>query len=135
MHRPYDNLVLFDGVCNLCTGSVQFIIRRDPRGKFKFAPIQSALGQQLLQQSGLADGVDSFVLVTRGKVLTRSDAAIEVARRLGGPWRLGAALGRLVPRRWRDAVYQFIADRRLAWFGQSTRCMVPSDELRSRFLG
>ena len=129
-----DYIILFDGVCNLCTSSVQFIIRHDKREVFKFASIQSPLGKQLLRLSHLdPENVDSFALVTPSGTLTKSEAALEIARLFGGIWHVCRAL-RLLPKRLRDSAYLFIAARRFSWFGRRDRCFVPSDELRKRFL-
>lgn len=127
-------VILFDGVCNLCSGSVQFVIRRDPEGVFRFAPLQSSVGEQLLAEHGLEDhDLDSVVLLEDGEVYVKSDAAIRVGARLGGVYRLLSPF-RYLPRRLRDAVYDVIADRRYDWFGQKDQCMMPSPEIESRFL-
>lgn len=132
--QHYDNLILFDGLCNLCTKSVQFIIRHDQREVFTFASVQSPLGRDLLQQAGLdPDDVQSFALITSTQTLTRSDAALEIAKHFGGIWRLSVVL-RFIPKRWRDGLYSFIARRRFAWFGRRDSCMIPSENLKKRFL-
>jgi predicted DCC family thiol-disulfide oxidoreductase YuxK len=125
---------LFDGVCNLCNRSVQFVLKRDRRGVFRFASLQSEIGQSLLQRSGLpADQLDSFVLVENNKVYTRSTGALRVCRKLGGAWSL-LYVFRIVPRPLRDAVYNWIARRRYSWFGKKDSCWLPSPEWKSRFL-
>jgi predicted DCC family thiol-disulfide oxidoreductase YuxK len=125
---------LFDGVCNLCNRSVQFILKRDRRGIFRFASLQSPLGQSLLKRSGLpADQLDSFVLVENNKAYTRSSGALRVLRQLGGAWSL-LSVFRIVPRQWRDAVYNWIARRRYRWFGKADSCWLPSPKWKSRFL-
>lgn len=127
-------ILLFDGVCNLCSGAVRFVIRHDPGGRFRFAALQSEAGRRLLVQHGLpADALDTFVLIDGARCFTRSDAAIELARRLGGAWR-GLALLRLVPRPIRDAAYGVVVRNRYRWFGRSESCMVPTPELARRFL-
>jgi predicted DCC family thiol-disulfide oxidoreductase YuxK len=127
-------ILLFDGVCNLCSGAVRFVIRHDPGGRFRFAALQSEAGRRLLVQHGLpADALDTFVLIAGARCFTRSDAAIELARRLGGAWR-GLALLRLVPRPIRDAAYGVVVRNRYRWFGRSESCMVPTPELARRFL-
>jgi predicted DCC family thiol-disulfide oxidoreductase YuxK len=113
-------IVRFDGVCNLCQASVQFIIRHDKKGKFKFAPLKS-------------DEAGSVVLDIGGRRFTKSAAALEIARRLDGAWKLLYALI-VVPRPIRDALYMFIANRRYRWFGRQEQCMVPTAEIRNRFL-
>lgn len=134
MKTPYDNLILFDGLCNLCTKSVQFIIRHDQHEVFIFASVQSPLGRDLLQQAGLdPDDVQSFALITSKQTLTRSDAALEIAKHFGGIWRLSVVL-RFIPKPWRDGLYSFIARRRFAWFGRRDSCLIPSENLKKRFL-
>ncbi len=136
MKLPVPRLILFDGVCHFCAASVRFILRRDPRGHFHFAPLQSALGRQICAAHGLnQNALDTLVYARDGQPpLIRSDAALAVAAGLGWPWRALAVL-RLIPRPVRDAAYQFIANNRYRWFGQSDACMVPTAEQRARFLG
>jgi predicted DCC family thiol-disulfide oxidoreductase YuxK len=129
-----DNLILFDGVCNLCNASVQFVIRHDSEGKFRFAAIQSEIGRETFQSNGLdAADLQTFVLIADGRVFLRSDAAIEVLSRLGGLWK-AFAIFRFVPRSARNSIYSFIARNRYRWFGRKDACMVPTPEIRERFL-
>jgi len=127
-------VLLFDGVCNLCNGSVQFIIERDPEARFRFASLQSEEGQALLNrfESRPAD-LSSVVLVQEGRLYARSEAALRVARQLSGGWPLLYALI-VVPRPIRDAVYNWIARNRYRWFGKKDACMIPSPDLKARFL-
>jgi predicted DCC family thiol-disulfide oxidoreductase YuxK len=129
--------ILFDGVCNLCNGFVQFVIRHDPRGHFRFAALQSELGQALLaahgQPAGLAGGPESVVLLAGGQLYSHSTAVLRIAGQLGGVWRL-AAVGWLLPVRWRDALYRYVARHRYQWFGRQESCWLPTPELRARFL-
>ncbi len=127
-------IVLFDGVCNLCNGFVQFMIRRDPKAHFRFASLQSEIGQQLLTTHHLAtDNIDTVVLIDNGKAYVRSDVALRVVAKWGGLWPLLRVFG-LLPRSFRDMLYNFIAVRRYRWFGEKDQCMIPTPELRSRFL-
>jgi predicted DCC family thiol-disulfide oxidoreductase YuxK len=127
-------VILFDGVCNLCNRWVQFVIRRDPEGVFRFAPLQSAVGEQLLSESDSAtDRLDSVVLVEDGEWYTKSDAVLRVARRLGGVYRLLWPF-RFLPTRLRNRLYDFVASRRYRWFGKRDRCMMPTPDVESRFL-
>ena len=127
-------VVLFDGVCNLCTGLVQFIIPRDPGQRFRFAPLQSPVGTQLLEQCGLpTDQLETFVLVEGGECYTKSSAALRIARHLGGPYAWLYPL-RWIPRPLRDAVYEFVADHRYGWFGRREECMMPTAETDAWFL-
>lgn len=127
-------VILFDGVCNFCDRSVQFVLHRDPKGIFKFAALQSAAGQRLLQERGLPrEEFQSIVLLDGDGVWQRSDAALRITRSLSGLWPLLYGFV-LVPRPIRDFVYGFIAERRYAWFGKKETCAIPSPETRSRFL-
>lgn len=129
-----EHLLFFDGVCNLCNGLVRFILRHDERGRFRFASLQGAPGQRFLHTHGLATGsLDSLVYWRKGEVLTRSTAALNVARDLGGLWSLAYAFI-LVPRFIRDAAYDLVARERYRWFGKRDTCMVPTAELRERFV-
>jgi predicted DCC family thiol-disulfide oxidoreductase YuxK len=131
---PDPAVIVFDGLCNLCTSSVQFILQHEREPHFKFASLQSAGGASLLAANGLAPGdVDSFVLIEDGRSYTRSDAAIRVARALPAPWSLAAALF-IIPRPIRDWAYRIIARNRYHWFGRRATCMVPSPGDRERFL-
>lgn len=135
MNSIPDNLVLFDGVCNFCHAGVQFILRHDRQNVFHFASIQSELGQKLYREHGLnpAD-LQTLLVLSRGQAFTRSDAALEVAIRLGGIWRLFGVF-KIVPRSLRDWGYSFFARNRYRWFGRAEACILPTPELRKRFLG
>ena len=125
-----DHLLLFDGVCHLCDASVRFILRRDPTGKIKFAPIQSPLGRELYTQHGLDPAAPNAMLfLTPTGAFCASDAALEIARTLGGPWQLALICNTL-----RDAAYDFIARNRYRWFGKDESCMMPTAELKARML-
>ena len=129
-------VVLFDGVCNLCNGTVQFLIDHDKGERLRFAALQSEAGARVLQAHGRTAPTgdpDSVVLVEAGRVYDHSDAALRIARHLGFPWSL-AAIGWVFPRFLRDAVYRFIARNRYRWFGREESCRVPTPALRARFL-
>lgn len=128
-------IVLFDGVCNMCSGIARFLIARDRTGrKFKFSALQSEAGQRLLREHGLsADDLETFVLIEGGSAHVRSAAALRVMRRLGFPWSLACALS-IVPRPLRDWVYRLVARHRYRWFGKRASCMAPTPEMRARFL-
>ena len=129
-------VLLFDGVCNFCNGSVLFVIRRDERGLFHFASLQSTVGQRLLDRYSVsAEPVSTLVLVEAGRAYVKSTAVLRVALRLGLGWRILGRLGLLVPRFLRDALYSVLVRYRYRWFGKSDQCMVPTPELRERFLG
>jgi predicted DCC family thiol-disulfide oxidoreductase YuxK len=128
-------VLFFDGVCNLCNGLVQFVIRHDKKKQFLFASLQSAAGAAALdglkKQSG--EVPDSVILFYKGKYYARSSAAIMLARLLRGPWQLLSA-GYIIPRFIRDAAYNFIARNRYKWFGRQEACWLPAPELKERFL-
>jgi predicted DCC family thiol-disulfide oxidoreductase YuxK len=129
------SIVLFDGVCHLCNNSVNFIINRDRHKYFKFTPLQSQIGQQLLRQHHLSPtDLNTLVLIEEGKAYTRSTAALRIARQLSGLWP-GAYLLIVVPRWLRDAAYSFIAKNRYKWFGKREACMMPTPDVKERFLG
>jgi predicted DCC family thiol-disulfide oxidoreductase YuxK len=129
-----DAIVLFDGVCNLCNGSVTFIIKRDPERRLRFAALQSDSGRALLGKVGLPrDALDTLVLVEGGRAYTRSTAALRIARRLSGLWPLFYGLI-VVPRPLRDLLYRAVARNRYRWFGKRDTCMLPTPDLQERFL-
>jgi predicted DCC family thiol-disulfide oxidoreductase YuxK len=131
---PDHPIILFDGVCNLCNGAVQFVIRHDPKGIFKLAALQSEAGQALLKKHQLdPEALHSIVLILDDKVYRQSRAALEIARRLSGAWPL-LYVFIIVPYFLRDWIYDWIAANRYRWFGKQDACMIPTPELRSRFL-
>ena len=128
------SIVLFDGVCNLCSGFVQFVYPRDPERKYRFASLQSDVGQALLAEHDLpTDELESIVLIEDGESYVKSAAVIQIATGLGGGYRLLSPF-RYVPAAVRDRVYDFVADHRYKWFGKKDRCMMPSGDVQSRFL-
>ena len=127
-------VILFDGVCNLCNGFVQFVVARDPQARFRFAALQSTAAGALLRDASVTAPLpDSMVLVEDGRVYMRSTAALRVARGLRSPWP-AAYLLIIVPRVIRDRVYDVIAAHRYRWFGRRESCMVPTPDLVRRFL-
>ena len=129
-----ENIVIFDGVCNLCEFSVNFIFERDSAGQFYFTPAQSPLGASLLRRFGInTSRLDTVVLVRDGQAYTRSAAAIEIAARLDLPWNL-LTVFQAVPEPLRDMIYDLIAQNRYQLFGKKDSCMLPSEALRKRFL-
>ncbi|MBX3253249.1 MAG: thiol-disulfide oxidoreductase DCC family protein [Chitinophagaceae bacterium] len=129
-----DPVILFDGVCNLCNSSVQFVIRKDKKKVFHFTSLQSNAGIQLLKQYQLSPNrFDSFVLIENKKAYTRSTAALRVVKRLGGLWTLLYAFI-IIPSFIRNALYDWVARNRYKWFGKSDNCMLPTPELKARFL-
>ena len=130
-----ESVIVFDGVCNLCSRWVRFLLPRDRKGVFRFAAMQTEAGQRLLRQHGL-DPLDpvSFLFLDGGRAFTDSTAILRVLIRLGWPWR-AAAIGYVVPRPIRDALYRWVARNRYRWFGRREACFVPAPEARGRFLG
>jgi predicted DCC family thiol-disulfide oxidoreductase YuxK len=127
-------VVLFDGVCNLCNGFVTFVIARDPGAHFRFAPLSSDAATRVLRDAAVDPPLpDSMVLVEAGTAYFRSDAPLRIARRLTFPWPLAYGLI-VVPRFIRDRVYDIVAARRYRWFGRRHACMMPTPDLRQRFL-
>lgn len=127
-------IVLFDGVCTLCDGAVQFIIDRDPAAQFQFASLQSDTGRRLAAEHGVdGSALDTLVVIDGGRAFVWSGAVIQIARRMGRPWSWATVLA-VVPRPVRDAAYRFVARHRIQWFGQRAECRIPTPELRARFL-
>lgn len=126
-------ILLFDGVCNFCNDSVNFIIRHDRDGKFKFAPLQSDFGVEMRAKYGVANNVDSVVLIEDDQTFTHSTAALRIAKNLGGIYSL-AYIFIIVPAFIRDFFYKAFARNRYRLFGKKDMCMVPTPEVRERFL-
>lgn len=127
-------VILFDGLCNFCNGAVNFIIRRDKKKQLKFAALQSEAGQQLLKRYNLpVSEFESFVLIEEDKVYTKSAAALKLCKHLTALWPLVYGLI-IVPPIVRDGIYKWIAKNRYKWFGKKEQCMIPSPEIRNRFL-
>ncbi len=126
-------VILFDGECNFCDSSVQFIISRDPKGLFHYSSLQSDTGRELMRKYGVREDVDSMVLIENGKVYYKSAAALRICRHLKGAWKLLYSLI-IVPRPIRNAVYDVIARNRYKWFGKKESCMLPPPSIRKRFL-
>lgn len=126
-------IVLFDGECNFCDASVQFIIKRDKKAAFQFASLQSEVGQALIEKFAVPTHVDSIVLIEGERYYMKSSAALKIARQLDGLWKLSYA-AIVVPRPLRDTVYSYIAKNRYKWFGKKDSCMLPTAEQRNRFL-
>ena len=126
-------IVLFDGVCNLCNNAVQCIIRRDPNAHFQYASLQSQQAQRLLAGHRLEGATESIVLVEDSKIYTASTAALKIARRLSGLWPFFYVF-MIIPRPIRDWAYSIVARNRYRWFGRRDECMVPTPNLRGRFL-
>lgn len=129
-------IILFDGVCNLCNGAVLFIIKRDDKDVFRFAALQSEVGQRLTSERNIdTEKIDSIILVDPGVAyFTRSTAALEIAKEFGGIWVLLRPFEYILPESLRDGIYNFIARNRYKWFGKKESCMIPTPELKAKFL-
>lgn len=126
-------IVLFDGVCNLCNRTVDFILKRDIKKQFRFAALQSETGEQIKTKLSIPEEIDSVVLIYEGKVFYESDAALEIARLLPAPWKW-AMVFKMAPATWRNSIYRWIARNRYHWFGKKTVCRVPTNEEKTVFL-
>ncbi|HZM20583.1 MAG TPA: thiol-disulfide oxidoreductase DCC family protein [Anaerolineales bacterium] len=128
-------IILFDGVCNLCNGSVIFILEREKQLIFQFASIQSETGKELLEWCRLPkDFNQAVILIDEGKIYLGSTAALKIGQYLNFPWSILSYLGLVVPRFIRDWVYNQIARHRYQWFGKRDMCMIPTESLRARFI-
>ena len=130
---PDGPIILFDGVCNLCDRFVQFVLARDWKEQFRFASLRSPAGRQLLEGFETAPREDSIVLIADGVACAKSSAALRIASRLSGLWPVLKIL-QIVPRPIRDWAYDVVAKNRYRWYGKSPACMIPTPEMRSRFL-
>lgn len=128
-------IILFDGLCNLCDSLVQFVIRHDQQDQFRFVALQSELGQKIISHIGISQkNIDSVVLYIPGKAYyTKSNAAIQIAKNLGGFFHLGTIF-RILPTPLRNWVYDYVAAKRYHWYGKKEVCMIPTTELSSKFL-
>ncbi len=134
METKDKGLILFDGVCNFCNSSVNFIIRKDKQDNFRFLALQSERGQKIVKQYNLdPENLQTVILLQNGKIYTRSTAALRVAKQLSGGWKLFYGFV-IVPPVIRDFFYNIISKNRYKWWGQRDSCMVPGPEVRKKFL-
>lgn len=132
MEKP--PLILFDGLCNLCEASVLFVIKRDPKGSFRFTSLQSEVaGQRLTELGEEAGSVKSLLLIKNGRLYNKSDAALEIVKDLSGFWS-ALQIFRIIPKGIRDLIYDWIARNRYRWFGKKDVCLLPTSEILDRFL-
>ncbi|MDO5655682.1 MAG: DCC1-like thiol-disulfide oxidoreductase family protein [Flavobacteriaceae bacterium] len=133
-YKIENNLVLFDGVCNLCNATIQRLIRWDKKKVLKFSSLQSEIGQTILREHALnLQEFNTFLYLRNGRLFTRSDAALEVLNDLGGIGKL-AQIFYVIPRFVRNGVYDFVSRNRYKWFGKQENCMIPTREMKERFL-
>ena len=128
-----NNIILFDGLCNLCDRSVQFIIKRDRNALYKFTAIQSDTGQEIVTKHNVPPNIDSLILVENNRRYYQSSAALRIFRNLHGGWKLLYFL-LIIPKPIRDYVYGIVAKNRYKWFGKKDHCLLPLPEIRNRFL-
>lgn len=127
-------VIVFDGVCALCSGWVQFLLRFDRQGRYRFAAIQGAHGRALLQQHGLdPDDPLSMLVVEHGRAWSDTDAIVRALAGLGGAWKIVHGV-RVLPRGWRDRAYRALARNRYRWFGRHEQCFLPTPAQAARFL-
>ena len=127
-------IILFDGVCNLCNGAINFVIDKDKNNNFHFASLQSEFGQALLAHFGRdTTDFDSMIVYENGKIKTKSSAALRIAAGLSGGWKF-FSIFKIVPAFLRNAVYNLIARNRYKWFGQKNECRIPTPELKAKFI-
>lgn len=126
-------IVLFDGECNFCDRSVQFIIKRDPNARFMFASLQSEAGEKLLMKYNIPQQLNSFVLIENSKWYSKSSAALRVCKKLKGLWKVFYLL-LVIPKQIRDPFYEVISRNRYKWFGKKKSCKLPPPGIKRRFL-
>ncbi|MBI1288154.1 MAG: DUF393 domain-containing protein [Flavobacteriales bacterium] len=127
-------ILLFDGVCNLCSGSVQFMLKRNSKANIRFASLQSEFAKEALRNSDLPSNyLDSLVLLENGRTHVKSDAALRLSKHMDGIWKIGSVF-LIVPRFIRNAIYDLIAKYRYRWFGKKDVCWLPKPEWKDRFL-
>lgn len=134
MNHP---VILFDGICNLCNRFVSIIIHIDKKKKFSFSSLQSAEAKILIKSANLPEGLsydpDTVILINDGEVFFKSDAILKIAEQLAFPWK-ALYWFRILPLSFRDWIYRFIAKNRYQWFGKRKSCMIPSEEIKDRFI-
>jgi len=128
-------IILFDGVCNLCNSAVQFVIKHDSKDVFRFVALQSELGEKILKHIGVDPAnIDSIILYEPGiAYYYKSQAAIQISKNLGGFWHFGTVF-RIIPTAISNVIYDYIAKNRYKWYGKKESCMIPTPELKSKFL-
>lgn len=128
-------IILFDGLCNLCESAVQFVIKHDKKDEFRFVSLQSGLGQKILYHIGInRKNIDSIILYIPGVAYYyKSNAALQIARSLGGFFHFGT-LFKIIPAGLRNLVYDYVATNRYKWYGKKEMCLLPTPELKAKFL-
>lgn len=135
MSTQNKKIILFDGVCNLCNGSVIFMIKRDKKDVLRYAALQTEIGQEMVEKYNIdTSKIDSIILIDNDKYYYKSTAALRIARHLSGAYPL-LAVFLILPAFMRDWIYDIIARNRYKWFGKKESCMIPTPELKSKFIG
>ena len=128
------SIILFDGICNLCNSSVRLVLRNDTKEAFLFSSIQSDASQKLLLQLNHKNNhLKSIILVENGKIFEKSEAVVRIAAKLRFPWNLAKAFG-LIPVKWRDRIYDYVAANRYRWFGKKDTCVYQMNKYENRFI-
>jgi len=128
-------ILFFDGLCNLCNGYIQFVIKRDPDSRFRFAALQSDFAKEYFKEDpALIKDVHTVIMVEDGKRYSHSDVGLRMCAHLGGLWPILQVL-KYLPKGFRDSIYNWVAKNRYRWFGKKDSCMIPTPELQARFLG
>lgn len=131
---PDKPIILFDGICNLCNASVRFILKNDTQERFLFSSLQSDAAKKLLLHLNYKNNqMKSILFVDDGQILKKSEAALAIASGLRFPYRL-AAIFKVIPRQWRDGIYDLIARNRYSWFGKQDTCVFSLEEYENRFI-
>lgn len=136
MRAQKDNhpIIMFDGICNLCNHLIQFVIKRDPNGIFKFLSLQSDLARSIMSSHNLTNKqLDSIILIDKNQIFTESTAILHILNKLTGPIKLLIPLW-IIPKLIRDKGYRFIAKNRYKWFGKKSACMIPTQDIKNRFI-
>ncbi len=135
MNTSSQNIILFDGVCNLCNGAVNFVIDQDKKNHFQFASLQSEFGQRFLSENNLPlNDLKSFYYLKSGRAYSKSTAALYVMKDFGGAWLFLFYIGIICPKFLRDFIYEQVAHNRYTWFGKQSSCRMPSPELQKKFI-
>lgn len=131
---PQHPVILFDGVCNFCNSAVNFVIKREKKSVLRFATLQSKVAHELIDSHSLpVNDLNSFVFIENGKIYTRSTAALRVCRYLTGLWPLMVGFI-IIPQFIRDGIYNWVSKNRYKWFGKREECMIPTPEVKAKFL-
>lgn len=127
-----DHIVFFDGVCNLCNQTIDFIIKKDKKEIFGFSSLQSETGKKLLSDYNISEKTDSVILLKKHEVFIESEAVLEIVNLLPIPWKW-LIVFKIIPKKIRDSIYRFVARKRYHWFGKKKSCRVPTDAEKTRF--